>query len=290
MQNANDVTAPDIVLKTVQKYYDYTRRFYRVFWHGDTNALHYGFYDESTKTHKEALLKTIAVTSVAVKITSSDKVVDLGCGIGGSAFWIARNIGARVMGITLSGGQYEKAKKLCSKYGLEAKVDFVQGNFFSTSFADEQFDVAIGVEALCHGQHMIDELAREMFRIVKRGGRIAVMDGYLGTKELSESEKKDVKVFEEGFALVEMITPDTFIEALGRVGFREVFFTDYTENILPTGEKMYMLAARWHTFIKIMTTLHIIPDIILKNNNTGLVQEKLFKQRALVYGCITAKK
>ena len=282
--------APDIELKIVQKYYDYTRRFYRLFWHGDTNALHYGFYDKDTKTHKEALLKTVAVTVAEAQITSHNKVVDLGCGIGGTAFWIAKNIGAKVTGITLSEGQYVKAKQLCSKYGLEEKVEFVQGNFLSTPFADEQFDVAIGIEALCHGHHVVDELAREIFRILKPGARIAVMDGYLGTKELSESEKKDVKVFEEGFALVKMITPDAFIAALQRAGFKEVAFTDYIENILPTAEKMYKLAKQWHIFIRVVTALHLIPDIIIKNNHTGLVQKKLFKQRALVYGCITAKK
>ncbi len=42
----------------IQKYFDYTRLFYRVFWHGKTNSIHYGIYNDGVSDHKSALNNT----------------------------------------------------------------------------------------------------------------------------------------------------------------------------------------------------------------------------------------
>lgn len=276
--------------EVVKRYYNYTRIFYRLFWHGDTDSLHYGFYDETVKNHREALLKTIEVTAQSANVSSGDEVVDLGCGVGGTAFWITKNIGAHATGITISEAQYKKAKRLRAKYGLEANTEFVLGDFFHTPFFGDNFDVIVSIEASCYGQYAIDALAREMYRILKPGGRIAIMDGYLGTKELTSVEQKQVRDFEVGLALQKMITPDAFMSALKKVGFLDVSFSEYTENVLPTAKYMAALTSRWHALTKLLTRLKIVPSLVLKNNIAGQVQYELTKNRALVYGCITAKK
>ncbi len=274
----------------VQGYYDYTRRFYRVFWHGKTNALHYGFHDESTKDHESALVRAIEKTAMAGSITKADVVADLGCGIGGSAFWIAKYIGAKVEGITLSKEQFRKAIKLSKKFLLETKTKFKIGDFFHTEYRDSNFDVVIGIESLCHGQYKVSELAQELYRITKTGGRLVVTDGFLSEQEADERTKEKIKLFENGFVIEKLVTVDAFKEALLQAGFRDISFTDWTENIMPSAEKMYRITKRWHGFIVLATRLKMIPDIILKNNITGQVQLELFSKRMLVYGCIVAKK
>lgn len=276
--------------QNVKRYYDYTRLFYKYFWHGETNSLHYGFYDDSVNDHKEALLKTVEVTVQHAGIDSSDKVVDFGCGVGGTVFWIAKNVGAHTSGITISESQYKKALRLRKEFDLEDRTSFNLGDFFSTPFADNQFDAVVSIEASCHGQHAVHELASEMYRVLKPGGRIAIMDGYLGREQLSPLERKQVEKFEEGLALVKMITPNEFIKALKAVGFKDSNFKDYTENVLPTSKLMFELTTRWYFLTKLLTNLRLVPLLMLKNNIAGQVQYELTKNRALVYGCITAKK
>lgn len=292
MQTANDATVSkfDFTNKNVAYYYDYTRRFYRVFWHGKTNALHYGFHDETTKTPADELLRTIELTAKAGAIKETDVVADLGCGVGGSAFWIAKNCGAEVFGITLSKSQCEKAVRLSREYSLQKATHFTSGDYFNTGYKSESFDVAFGIESLCYGQYNVEQLAKEMYRITKQGGRVVVTDGFLGKESLTDEEAFGVGKFCEGFVLNKLITPQAFMRALESAGFRDIKFDDWTEHVLPTAKRMYSLTRQWHSFIVFVTRLGLVPEIILKNNVTGQIQLKLFTERTLVYGCITAQK
>lgn len=276
--------------KDVAFYYDYTRRFYRFFWHGKTNALHYGFHDDSTKTPAEELLKTIELTAKAGGIRQTDVVADLGCGVGGSAFWIVKNCGSEVFGITLSKSQCKKAVRLSREYGLQKKTHFTSGDYFNTGYKSESFDVTFGTESLCYGQYNVEQLTKEIYRITKQGGKVVITDGFLGKELLTVEEELGVRKFCEGFVLNKLITPEAFMKALESAGLRNIKFDDWTEQVLPTAKRMYSLTKKWHSFIFFVTKLGLVPEIILKNNVTGQIQLKLFTERTLVYGCITAQK
>ena len=50
------------------------------------------------------------------------KIVDVGCGIGGSSRYLARKYGAEVVGITLSPKQAGRATEISASAGLSDKV------------------------------------------------------------------------------------------------------------------------------------------------------------------------
>src|SRR3990167_10146809 len=102
-------------------YYDYTRRFYKYLWHGDTGGIHYGFWNKDTKNHKEALLNTNKVLADEANISRDDYVLDAGCGVGGSAIWLAKNIGCNVQGITITPSQIIKANQSSRSKNLTNK-------------------------------------------------------------------------------------------------------------------------------------------------------------------------
>jgi len=97
--------------ETIIKYYNYTSPFYKFFYHGDSYGIHYGFWDKKTRNHKEALLNTNKFLAEKAALKSDDIILDAGCGIGGSAVWLAKNYNAHVVGITLSDIQLKEAKK-----------------------------------------------------------------------------------------------------------------------------------------------------------------------------------
>jgi|TARA_Y100000031_G_scaffold156411_1_gene210845 cyclopropane fatty-acyl-phospholipid synthase-like methyltransferase len=99
----------------VKKYYDYTLNLYKLFWHGDTYAVHYGIWDESTKSLHDALLNANKFLADRTDIKSGEKALDAGCGVGGSAFWLAKKRGAYVVGITISQKKYYPTEYLLQK-------------------------------------------------------------------------------------------------------------------------------------------------------------------------------
>lgn len=106
------------------------------------------------------------------QLPSGTKVLDVGCGIGGSSRILARDYGFDVTGITISPKQVERATQLTSP-GVSAK--FAVDDAMNLSFPDGSFDVVWSVEA---GPHMPDKavFAQELLRVLKPGGKLVVAD------------------------------------------------------------------------------------------------------------------
>jgi cyclopropane fatty-acyl-phospholipid synthase-like methyltransferase len=63
-------------------------------------ALHYGYWDKKTLSHTQSLLNKNQKLYDAAGIKPVDKVLDAGCGIGGSSIWMAKNHGNKMKAIT----------------------------------------------------------------------------------------------------------------------------------------------------------------------------------------------
>src|SRR3989344_1947652 len=89
-------------VKSVSSYYDVASPFYYWMWHRRTFGLHYGLWLEGVKSRFEAITAENAFLADLAQIEAGDLVLDAGCGVGGSSAWLAKNIGAEVVGINLS--------------------------------------------------------------------------------------------------------------------------------------------------------------------------------------------
>src|SRR5262245_49844676 len=87
-----------VTIHNIKKHYDRLSILYRTFW-GD--HIHHGFWDSacSAKDAQVALIKRLVDKA---QIQSGSNVLDIGCGLGGSSIWLARNLGCSVLGLTIS--------------------------------------------------------------------------------------------------------------------------------------------------------------------------------------------
>jgi SAM-dependent methyltransferase len=106
-------------------------------------------------------------------------VLDVGCGLGGAARYLALEYGCRATGIDLTDAYVHVAAELARLVGLERSVAFTQGSAVALPFADAAFDV-VWTE---HVQmNIADKPAfyRELARVLTPGGCLVFHDVFQG--------------------------------------------------------------------------------------------------------------
>jgi sarcosine/dimethylglycine N-methyltransferase len=109
------------------------------------------------------------------KVTSEDRVLDAGSGIGGTARFLAGQYGCRVTAVDLTEEYCETARWLNERTGLSAKISVSQGDVTDLRFGDAAFDAVFSQ----HVQMNVADKARlyaEARRVLVTGGRLASWD------------------------------------------------------------------------------------------------------------------
>lgn len=115
----------------------------------------------------------------AAGLRSTMRVLDIGSGIGGTSRCLAKEFGCRVTGIDLTDEYCQVASMLTARVGLDALVDYRQGDATNLPFADNEFDVVWSEHA---AMNIPDKrrLYGEMHRVLKPGGTLAIYDVLAG--------------------------------------------------------------------------------------------------------------
>ncbi|MEZ4701072.1 MAG: class I SAM-dependent methyltransferase [Rhodothermales bacterium] len=101
-------------------------------------------------------------------IAPADRLLDIGCGLGGPARYVARTYGCRVAGVDRTAEFVETGRELNRWVGLEDRVELAHGDATDTPFEEASFD---GAYMLHVGMNIPDKQAlfREAFRLLKPG-------------------------------------------------------------------------------------------------------------------------
>ena len=143
-------------------------------WGDHVHLGHYGTPPRQTdfRQAKAAFVHELVRWSGLDQLPPGSRVLDVGCGIGGSARILARDYGLDVIGISISPAQIQRATELTPS-GLPCH--FAVMDALNLQLPDQSFDAVWSVEA---GPHMPDKqrYADELLRVLKPGGRLAVAD------------------------------------------------------------------------------------------------------------------
>jgi ubiquinone/menaquinone biosynthesis C-methylase UbiE len=108
-------------------------------------------------------------------LAQEQRVLDLGCGIGGAARMLAAEFGCRVTGVDLIEAFIEAATELTDKAGLTDRVSFKTGNMLDLPFEAESFDIAWSQHTLMNIEDK-PLLLRQVHRILRPQGRLALYE------------------------------------------------------------------------------------------------------------------
>lgn len=228
--------------EAIVAYYDQAEIDYRLVLDLDRSlALHFGYWDDTTRSLADALQRENQVLADIVKPHAASAVLDAGCGVGGSAIYLAKRFGCRVVGITLSPQQAVNAARNAERHGVAALTEFLERDFTCTGFSDQSFDVVWAIESVCHADDKADFI-REAFRLLRPGGRLVVADGFAMKADYAAGERAMMRKWLNGWGVNFLETPAKFRNHLAAAGFRNIVCSDVTRNVMPTSRRLYRLS------------------------------------------------
>jgi cyclopropane fatty-acyl-phospholipid synthase-like methyltransferase len=236
MNNRNKkVSADDIVT-----YYDSCEVHYKMMWHLDTHrAMHYGYWTNETKNLKEALFNTNDLLAGIAELKPGMRVLDAGCGVGGSSLYIAQKYGCTTHGISLSTNQIQKASSQASLLNLGHLCKFSVADFCDTSFDSESFDIVWAIESVCHANDKA-EFLKEAFRLLKPGGKLVMLDFFRTMPTPNQKQQKWLSNWGQAWAVPQFEYDEWFVKWAEQVGFDVIECKDISKNIWPSALRLYM--------------------------------------------------
>ena len=152
-------------------YYDSSQWVYSIFvYNSKSLGMHFGFWDEHTKNMQQAIINQHQAIIDYGQIKPQHQVLDAGCGVGGTSFYVAKHTQAQVTGITLSLKQVNIAQNQAQKNNLSHLTKFHTQDFTQTSFSNQYFDVIFGNESICYASPKSSFL-NEAYRLLKPKGK-----------------------------------------------------------------------------------------------------------------------
>jgi ubiquinone/menaquinone biosynthesis C-methylase UbiE len=144
----------------------------------------------------------------AMDVDSANTVLDMGCGTGMVARTIARraHFSGRVTGIDLSPYLVEAAKRLADEEGLGTRVEFRSGDTRDLDIPDGRFDAVVAHTLVSHVQEPLTVL-KELGRVVKPGGLIAIFDGDYASMTFALDDPVQSKRYDEALITAVVTSP-----------------------------------------------------------------------------------
>ena len=213
-----------ITTDSVRTYYDENTNLFLKF-SGSKKAqnIHRTLWMQDTKTLEDALNTSNALIKAEIESVASTnaRIVDLGCGVGASLFYIYPRLQqpSPALGLTLSPVQARLAQESAQQLGLQDHIRFAEGDFTSVPLPSESLDAVYSVEAVCHAVDP-EKYFKEAGRLLRKGGKLILVDDYQAGRPFSANENKWLKAYIDGWYVPGVRTIEQVISFANNYGLQ----------------------------------------------------------------------
>jgi cyclopropane-fatty-acyl-phospholipid synthase len=156
--------------RAVRHHYDVSNEFFALFL-DESMTYSCAFFAAGAETLEQAQEEKLETVCRKLALKEGDRVLDVGCGWGSFPLHAATRHGARVLGITLSPPQAERARRRAEEAGVGDRVEIRVMDY--RDLAGERFDAIASIGMVEHvGVEQIDVYARTLASLLEPGGRL----------------------------------------------------------------------------------------------------------------------
>lgn len=270
-------------------YYDGMYDDFSMFWNiKKHHTIHVGYHDDSNRSIASACINLNRVMAQAVRIGPDDRVLDVGCGVGGAAVFLARECQARVTGINISAKQLALCDDLANAQEVTSLVDFQEQDLNDITLPPESFDVFWSAESVYYADSA-QRFAEQASRMLKRGGRVILSAFFLAPDKATARDHELADRITRAWRMVGMTSAAALVTALRERGFTDVQHTDVTPNVMPSVNRMYWLGVIGLPYGKLLGLFGKDPgDARVETARSTLFAREMVKRGTMHFSLISA--
>lgn len=239
-QETGAITSEESVEERKKRYADMVNHFYNLV----TDFYEWGWgqsFHFAPRFHNETFMESIKraeyYLALRLGIKPGDRVLDVGCGVGGPMRNICIFSGAKIEGITINQYQVNIGNKYNQKNGLDHLCNLRRGDFQQLPWEDNTFDCAYEIEATCHSPDRVQTFSG-IARVLKTGGTFAgyewvMLDKYDDKNQDHVRIKEGIEV---GNGLPTLQHYSHINDCLEKAGFEVVDSFDANRNVHASNE------------------------------------------------------
>ncbi len=172
------------------RYYDSnTTRFLKYGHGGESKAIHRAVWAKGVETRQQAMNYVNARIAASLGSAAPEKVLDIGCGVGGSMLYLADHTSdgtspVRLDGVTISPRQAEIGQQLIERAGCAERCSLTAGDFTDPHLSAQlspPYDAAYAIESFLHMPDA-ELFFAQSARLLRSGGRLFVCDDFLASQ------------------------------------------------------------------------------------------------------------
>ena len=239
--------------------------------------------------HDAAQRRMTEVCAEAVQPRPGERLLDAGCGVGGTDRWLAERYRAFVCGLNVQHDHLAIARQHQGIPANGGRVCFSRQDYTEMGIASESCDIVWGLESICHCQDK-SAFIREASRVLRPGGRLMIADFFLAEDALSDRDAFEVTEWTRGWAIPNLASTKGFFELLEAHGFANVRQRDITANVLPSSHRLYkasLVASPIHRYLERLGARSTIQGA---NISAAHLQYRTLRDHVCAYAIFTAEK
>lgn len=186
-----------------------------------------------TRTLEEAMTNAQVRMADATKPVEGQQILDAGCGLGSTAFWLAKSFAVRVLGVSNSESNVARCRQLAANLGLNHLTDFQCADLMTSAFPEGVFDSVWNLESLNYLAPK-QQYIQKVFDMLKPGGTWVCMDRFADLSGCQDGVRRGAPAaLTTGFYTPQHWEGVGALEAhMLQARFRDITYLDLTEYVL----------------------------------------------------------